>query len=279
MRMVYITDLHGWSEGYERALEAAINWGAACIVNGGDMFPSGEDLLAVQASFLNGFFADFLRRCEAAEIAYYGMFANEDAMSLWPQWKGYVDESAFVFDLTEGWRQLADGVWIGGCAYVPDHPYRLKDFSVRDLKDIAGPAQREAPVRSTPTGLEAIGDLDAYFRDRPTLEDKLKVFSSEAPEAGRRIAVIHAPPVETGLGVLPEAGDVGSFAVRQWIERHQPFFTLHGHIHESPDVTGMDTCWIRQTQCHQPGQRGPAELTFSRIEITEDEATISRCLD
>jgi hypothetical protein len=50
--------------------------------------------------------------------------------------------------------------------------------------------------------------------------------------------VIHAPPRDT-VGDLCDGGDhVGSIAIRRAIERWQPRFTLHGHIHESVRLHG-----------------------------------------
>lgn len=59
---------------------------------------------------------------------------------------------------------------------------------------------------------------------------------------------IHVPPFDTGIDTAPQLDEqlsvrtsagaqltaaVGSTAVRQLIERHQPLLSLHGHIHES----------------------------------------------
>jgi Icc-related predicted phosphoesterase len=65
----------------------------------------------------------------------------------------------------------------------------------------------------------------------------------------RTIAIIHVPPIGSGLDTCPDldknlkiitqGGQVvmksaGSPAVRAFIEKVQPMLTLHGHIHESP---------------------------------------------
>ena len=39
MRFIYVTDLHGWQQGYEATLECAGTEGCTAIVNGGDMLP------------------------------------------------------------------------------------------------------------------------------------------------------------------------------------------------------------------------------------------------
>jgi len=42
--------------------------------------------------------------------------------------------------------------------------------------------------------------------------------------------------------------------VRAFIEEHQPPLTLHGHIHESPMVSGSYAERIGRTLCVNPGQ-------------------------
>jgi Icc-related predicted phosphoesterase len=74
---------------------------------------------------------------------------------------------------------------------------------------------------------------------------------------------LHCPPYDSGLDMAPQLTDdlrvvtrggeqvivpVGSRAVRNVIERHQPLLALHGHIHES---RGAAT--IGRTVCLNPG--------------------------
>ena len=51
-RLLYVTDLHGWTEGYERIGAIAQEEGITTIVNGGDMFPHGRDLVSIQRRFI-----------------------------------------------------------------------------------------------------------------------------------------------------------------------------------------------------------------------------------
>jgi Icc-related predicted phosphoesterase len=88
------------------------------------------------------------------------------------------------------------------------------------------------------------------FREMP--EDELakrfdEMFDHVA-DSGRVIFNAHVPPRATGLDEAPvldaeltvvqqagqvKLGPVGSTAVREAIERHQPVASLHGHVHES----------------------------------------------
>jgi hypothetical protein len=160
---------------------------------------------------------------------------------------------------------------------VPDVPFGLKDWAVLDAPDFQRPSQYASPVLSTLDGYEPIDDIDGFFRSRGTLADRLERLAAEARSMDRAILVTHAPPYGTRTGCIAIGGwDVGSKAVRRWIEQHQPLLTLHGHIHESPEVTGVHTARVGRTVVHQPGQVGRGAVIFSVVAIEGDEVNIER---
>ncbi len=59
----------------------------------------------------------------------------------------------------------------------------------------------------------------------------------EARSRRKRILVSHTPPHDTACDRISSGTHVGSRAVREFIEEHQPDICLCGHIHES---RGMD---------------------------------------
>ncbi len=61
--------------------------------------------------------------------------------------------------------------------------------------------------------------------------------SAADPETPRLVLVAHAPPHATACDRLHNGTPVGSTAVREFIEEHQPDVCLCGHIHEA---RGMD---------------------------------------
>jgi len=61
---------------------------------------------------------------------------------------------------------------------------------------------------------------------------------------------------------------VGSNAIHAFIKAKQPLLTLHGHIHESPDVSGKWFSKLGKTLCTQPGQYGQLEdFAYSVIDL------------
>ena len=78
------------------------------------------------------------------------------------------------------------------------------------------------------------------------LAERIEVMAGQVPDASKAIFNLHCPPFKSGLDEAPAIDadlrllhggralrPVGSTAVREAIERHQPLISLHGHIHES----------------------------------------------
>ncbi len=276
-RLLYVTDLHGWTGGYGRIAAIAQEEQITTVINGGDMFPHGRDLVSTQRRFIEGNLRPYLERLATMGISYYGMLGNDDCRAVLPDWLDLVRTSPRLHDLTQGWLPLADGLAICGCNYIPDPPFRLKDWSVLDTRDYQRPPQHPDPLVSRGDRLESIGDVEAFLKTRPTLEDLLDAIAARAPGWERAVVVCHAPPQGTGLGNVSSETDVGSAAVRALIKRYQPLLTLHGHIHESPRITGIDTAKIGRTTVHQPGQdRFLGRLTYSIVEIDEGIVRVQR---
>jgi Icc-related predicted phosphoesterase len=276
-RLLYVTDLHGWTDGYERIAMIAQEEEITTVVNGGDMLPHGRDLIAVQRRFIEGNLGPCLERLVAAGISYYGMLGNDDCRAVLPDWLDLVRTSPRLHDLTEGWLTLGDGLAICGCNHIPDPPFRLKDWSVLDTRAYRRPPQHPDPLVSRGDKLEPAGDMEAFFKERPTLEELLDAIAARAPDWEHAVVVCHAPPRGMGLGNISAEMDVGAAAVRTWIERYQPLLTLHGHIHESPRVTRIDTVKIGRTTVHQPGQeRFLGRLVYSIVEIEEGTVRVQR---
>ena len=74
---------------------------------------------------------------------------------------------------------------------------------------------------------------------------------------GRTVYVMHAPPYDTCLDIISPGKNtrkhVGSMAVRQFIMDNSPCLTLHGHIHESVELSGSFMDKVGTTPCMSPG--------------------------
>jgi Icc-related predicted phosphoesterase len=240
-RFLYVTDLHGWAEGYELTLEMARREKIPAIVNGGDMLPHAKDLIFTQRLFLEEYLEPYCRLVQSYGIQYYAMLGNDDCKAVLPSWIELVHGIPCLHDLTEEWVNLDSGLRIRGCNYVPDPPFRLKDWSVLDTRDYVRPDQPPKPLVSDNGDFQEIDDIETFFQKRPTLEEMLNSLSCPVEPMDQAILVCHAPPASTELGMIDSDVDVGSKAVRNWIESRQPLLTLHGHIHENFLITQQHT--------------------------------------
>lgn len=271
LKLLYVTDLHGWQGGYRHVEQVAAREGVAAVVNGGDMLPKHHGhLLQAQREFLEQFMPSHLEAVSAAGARFLGMFGNDDAQANFYLWRKALAGCEAARELTDGWAELGEGVIVRGVSHVPDHPFGLKDWSVLDYPGFVRPAQLGKPVISAADGFHEIHSMEAFLRERPTLQAMLETMAAEADSLEHAVAVVHCPPADTYLGCAgPDGRDVGSMALLRWINQHQPLLTLHGHIHESPDVTGRHTARLGRSVCHQPGQRGEHQglLVYSMVTI------------
>jgi hypothetical protein len=136
---------------------------------------------------------------------------------------------------------------------VVDYPFRLKDRCRKDTKDYLFQRQFGKGLLSTNEGWQELDDWFGYAETLPSIADELEKL--EQPEdITKTIYVIHMPPYSLGLDKCRNGEEVGSKAVYDFLLKKQPLLSLHGHIHESPNVTNIWWAWLGSTICVQPGQ-------------------------
>jgi Icc-related predicted phosphoesterase len=111
---------------------------------------------------------------------------------------------------------------------------------------------------STPTPWHTPREMD-----EAKIEEAVAHLAGQVTDMKRTIFNIHCPPSDTHLDQAPELDpdlrpvvdasglrmmSVGSTAVREAIERHQPPLGLHGHVHESPGASKLG-----DSLCINPG--------------------------
>jgi len=144
-----------------------------------------------------------------------------------------------------------DGLAFLGYASTPATPHWVKDFERLDVAGDPIPAF-DGVTWDARQGRAREVNLARHFGHRATIADELER-APHAPDPW--ILVAHAPPHAGRLDRLPGIADpIGSRAVRRFIESRQPLLSLHGHIHESPKVTGSFVDRIGRTLCINPGQ-------------------------
>jgi Icc-related predicted phosphoesterase len=112
----------------------------------------------------------------------------------------------------------------------------------------------------------------------PELEAKIEGMLPPAGDMSHMVFNFHCPPQASGLDEAPaldeelnllDAGrsliPVGSTAVRQAIERHQPLLSLHGHIHEGKGIARLGrTLCINAGSLYEQGTLQGAVVELDR---------------
>jgi len=241
---------------------------------GGDLLPHGwygrETLDFPHRDFINDFLVRNLLVLQGELGDGYPriflIMGNDDAR---------VEEAAVLDAAARGvWeyihqRRVGFGRYtIYGYAYVPPTPFRLKDWERYDVSRYTDPdaISPEEGWRTYPASETEIKYV--------TIKDDLERFTKNQDMA-RAIFLFHVPPYQSKLDQSAREGrmidhvpldvSLGSIAVRQFIEARQPLLTLHGHVHESANLSGSWRDRIGRTHCLSAAHDGP-ELALVRFD-------------
>lgn len=288
MRLLYTSDLHGSIPLYHELLDLARATSAEFVALGGDLFPSFsssrtyQDMIPNQKRFIDQFLIPFFERAIRT--------TRVDKIFLIPgNWDlGYPflfeDPPKEIVDLDRNRHPLRNGFELIGYPFVPPTPFRPKDYErVDDPRAPWPPQKNPSYIRSpeNPIELRPV-DPSIYLRGRETIEEGLTRLPVPF-DLRRAIYLMHSPPYGTRLDLIQGGGNAGSRSIRSFIEQKQPLVTLHGHIHEAPDLSGTYLERIGNTVSINPGQflsrrGGSAGLCAVILELENPMETVRHAL-
>ncbi|HEY1369367.1 MAG TPA: hypothetical protein VGF23_19745 [Gaiellaceae bacterium] len=285
MRLFFATDIHGSEVCWRKFLNSGKHYEVDAIVLGGDM--TGKALVPVihdggdrwHATLLENreelVGEDAVKAFEEAVIrrGYYPFRTTPDEVRELHEneerWHALFAEH--MLGTVERWMQLADEKLADSgirCYVCPGNDDQV------EVDEIVSQAKRvelaEGRVVDLDGGFQMVSSgwanrtpWDTYREeDEPDLAARIsRMVEQVTADPERTIFSLHCPPHRTGLDDAPEltadmrlkdAGrstvPVGSTAVREAIEQHQPVLSLHGHIHEARGSTRLG-----RTLCINPG--------------------------
>jgi len=263
MKILFVTDLHGRKWKYDRLYKVAVDFGADVVINGGDMLPKDGDLFDEQREFVTNYLDCHFAKFDAAGIYYLCYLGNDDVKILDNLFDKMCRKHFFIVCLAQRIFEI-NGFEFIGMNWVVDYPFRLKDRCRIDTKDYVFQEQFGTGLLSAPDGWKEIRDWFSYAKTLPTIEDELRCLPCPQ-DMIRSVYVIHMPPYKLGLDECGYGPKVGSRAVYDFLQKYQPRLSLHGHIHESPGVSGKWYAKLERTICIQPGQLDP--FTYVTIDL------------
>ena len=250
-KLIYTADLHGNEEFYKRLLRKAESENADAIIIGGDLCPKGgmtaKEKINSQKDFLEKFMIPLFKKFKQKnnKIEIYLIMGNDDfRVNL--EILENAEKNKILNSIRKKSIKLNKNFNIAGYSFVNPTPFRLKDWEKPDIEEDKGPQQLfDEEIRSVE---KENGNIKEDL-------NKLKKLSNQ----NKTIYVIHAPPFNTKLDVITLGTHVGSKAIKQFIEKEQPLLTLHGHIHESPQMSGSWKDKIKNTICINVGSSYPED--------------------
>ncbi len=271
MKLLYVTDLHGDKNKYEKVLEIAIEKKIKLIVNGGDMLPKQCNRHKEQPIFINVYLRDYFQRLQKHDISYLAMLGNDDLLVIDKLFSDICSEFDNVYDIA-GNKVTINGFEFLGMNFILDHPFGCKDRVVTEAHYI--PQQQLSPV----AGISNEIDYDRIYNwlEYSTTKlscmcdilNKLPIPSNQQ----RAVYIMHMPPAGLRLGQLYYQDlDIGSVDIYEFLKEKQPLLSLHGHIHESPDTEkGKWINHIFQTTCIQTGQTElyDNQMVYAEIDLS-----------
>jgi uncharacterized protein len=270
MKILFASDLHGHEALYRRTLAAGETWPADFLILGGDLLPSPpkaggyEEILREQRAFIDGFLLPFFR--SALETRFQKILlipGNWDPA--YPEI--FIGPPEGLVDLDRKRFRAAEGYEFIGYPFVPPTPFRPKDYEKMDDPEAPWPPQKNpAYIRSAepPHDLVPIDPRPYLLRKGTIATDLAALAPGGNPQ--KTVYVMHAPPFGTGLDAIAEGRFVGSRSIRKFIESSGPLLTLHGHIHEAPQISGIHSTRIGPTLCLNPGQTLPRSGEEPRLQ-------------
>jgi uncharacterized protein len=274
---LFASDLHGRIDRYAKLFSAVERERPAALFLGGDLLPGlgGYGSSPGDQDFVEGFLGGEFRRLHEtlgpACPQTFLILGNDDPRAEEPAFLQL--SAAGLWTYVHG-RKVPLGPWtVCGYAYVPPTPFALKDWERYDVSRFTDPGavSPEEGTRSVP--------ISASEERYATIQRDLELLWAEGDPA-RAVLLCHAPPYRTTLDRADLDGkavdhapldvNVGSIALRRFIETRQPHVTLHGHVHESVRLTGAWHDRIGRTHVFGAAHDGP-ELALVRFDLDDPE--------
>ncbi|MBN2072151.1 MAG: metallophosphoesterase [Candidatus Krumholzibacteriota bacterium] len=279
LKCFFVSDLHGKIDRFGKLFDAIKKEHPSVVFIGGDILPHAWSDEFGPEGFINGYLLKELEKLRndlgKSYPKIFMILGNDDGRS---------DEATMIEATEKGTIDYihekittCKGRMIFGYSFVPPTPFLLKDWEKYDVSRYVDPGciSPEEGTRSVPEKPDNLkfgtikADLDRLSGDL---------------ELNDAIILFHSPPYQTDLdraaldGIkvdhAPLDVNVGSIAIKRFIENKQPFLTMHGHIHESARITGSWKCHIGRTLAVSAAHDGP-ELALVRFDL-ENIEEISR---
>lgn len=269
MKLMTLSDIHQMSDKWKKLIKACEKEKPDVVAIAGDLFPKDNGIID-QINFVKHV-EKYVNQIKHMGIEVVLILGNDDNQLLIPKFQELDEKGLFHF--VHDKVKIVKGYEFVGMPWVPDYPFTYKFWVKSDLPE-------DMHISIEQLGNPCILNDENQFEDikeryinylfkKGTIKEQLDVLISKVQNMNKSIWLIHAPPAFMKLDVCGHGEEVGSKAITFFVEHNNPMLTIHGHIHESPEVTGIwkkqvgDTLVIQNGQLHR-------DLYYSMVKIEDD---------
>lgn len=271
MKFIYACDIHGDKKKYEKLLEQAKTKNIKYLVFGGDLYPKRGIRNIVQPEFLDDYFENYFKRLQENNIECILIPGNDDKEIFDEILNDFCNKYTNIHNIDETKYSVEDVSFVG-LSKVLDHPFGSKNRVI--IEENLGLQKQIAPVLYINKNDDTIfaEEWEEYRKIHcEKMEDVLKHLPN-VEEGKRAIYIFHCPPYGVGLDECGNGDIVGSKAMVEFLKEKKVYMSFHGHIHESPKMSGKWFAEIGKTISVQPGQteKDEKEIIYAIIDTNSE---------
>ena len=272
MKFIYSSDIHGDINKYENLISLCEQNKISYIVLGGDLFSKNHDKrIPVQINFINGYFRDFLNKIKEKNIELICITGNDDLVIPTNEYYKLIEKYENVHDINQTKYDVL-GISFIGLKHVLDAPFKRKDnIALEEGLEMPEQWSDEIYVDNCQRIISK-EEWKEYRKKCPMMEQLLRNLP-KSTQNNKIIYLFHEPPYGRGLDLCKDKTIAGSKAILKFIEKSNAYMSLHGHIHESYNLSKIWNTKIGKTISIQLGQSelGEKELHYAIIDTEKDD--------
>lgn len=247
----FVSDLHGNKGKYKKLFHIIKKDMPKLVFMGGDLLPSVNFIAGEEIVFIDYFTNELIEIKQELKNNYpniYLILGNDDAR-IYEEY--FIENKKDTFwNYIHNKMVVYEDYHIYGYSCIPPTPFLLKDWEKYDISVYIDPGcvHPTEGYRSVKTNEDI---------KNSTIQKDLEELTRDEINFHKTIFLFHSPPYETYLDRaaldgkmidhVPLDVHVGSIAIKKFINKNQPYITLHGHVHESSSITGYWQEQIKST--------------------------------
>jgi Icc-related predicted phosphoesterase len=242
LKCIFVSDLHGNINRFRKLFEIIEHEKPDGVFIGGDILPNQFLIKGDIKKFLEEEFFNPIKKVRKTidkGIRFFVIMGNDDPKVFE---KLFINaDKKKIIDYIHFKTVEFNDFFVTGYSFVPPTPFQLKDWERYDVSRFVdvGVISPEEGQRTT----KVSKDITCYS----TISQDLEKLSKNS-QLEKTIFIFHSPPYNSNLDKADLEGKmvdyapvdvhIGSIAIKRFIEKKQPFLTLHGHVHETVRLTG-----------------------------------------